>query len=186
MKNRGNIRVPAAHSSIMSSKQPPASVRISPACVYLCTPPYICICPRVCTRVCIFMHAKVCVFVCELCCDFYLNVFVIFFHQDTPFPIPRQPMGMRPVVFPGPLHSSFFYFFFSLSAEVRNRTLASMWFELRAPETVKDASNDVRHLHRANSILLNGGREKELRNPPRFFWPGFGPAIKTGRKPITQ
>lgn len=146
------------------------------------------------------MHANVCVCVCAcalwLCCDFYLNVFVIFFHRDTPFPIPRQPMGTCPVFAPPPPFpssssstSSFyfsFFFFFSLSAEVRNRTLASMWFELRAPETVKDASNDVRHLHRANSILLNGGGKKSSPESSEIFWPGPGPAIKTGRKPITQ
>lgn len=101
MKNRSNIRVPAAHSSIMSSKQLSQAHKCTfqPVCVYLCICLYICICPRVCTRVCIFMHANVCVCVLWLCCDFYLNVFVIFFHQDTPFPIRRQPMGTCPFFF---------------------------------------------------------------------------------------
>lgn len=98
MKNRGNITEAAAHSSIMSSKQPWQGHKcmLRPG-VYLCICMYyICKRPGVCTCVCIFMHATVCVCVLWLCCDSYLDVFVIFFHQDTPFPIPEQPMKMCP------------------------------------------------------------------------------------------
>lgn len=151
MKNRSNITEPAAHSSIMSSKQllQAHKCMFHCLCVYLCICMYICIRPRVCTCVCIFMHVNVCVL--WLCCDSYLDVFVIFFHQDTPFPIPKQPMGMCP--------------FF---AEVRNRTLASMWFELGPPKLWR-TPRMTWGTCRPNSILLNGG-EKSSPESSEIFW----------------
>lgn len=160
MKNRSNITEPAAHSSIMSSKQLLQAHKCTfhSLCVYLCICMYICICPRVCTCLCIFMHVNVCVL--WLCCDSYLDVFVIFFHQDTPFPILKQPMGMCP---------AFFFFFFS--AEVRNRTLASMWFEL-GPLKLWRTPWMTWGTCRPNSILLNGGETSSPESSEIFWlWP---------------
>lgn len=68
MKNRGNIRVPAAHSSIMSSKQAFAGPPVSdsaPACVYLCTRPvYLYMSPRTYTCMYIYARKRVCLCVC--------------------------------------------------------------------------------------------------------------------------
>lgn len=123
MKNRSNITEPAAHSSTMSSKQllQAHKCMFLSLFVYLCIHVYICICPHVRTCVCIFMNVNVCVL--WQCCDSYLDVFVVFFHQDTPFPILKQPIGTNV--------SLFFFLYFS---EVRNRTLASMWFALGPPK----------------------------------------------------
>lgn len=117
MKNRSNITEPAAHSSIMSSKQLSQAHKcmFQSLCVFVYMPVYLYMSP--CMNMCMYIYACECVCVLWLCCDSYLDVFVIFFHQDTPFPIPKQPMGACP-----------------FSAEVRNRTLASMWFELGPPK----------------------------------------------------
>lgn len=97
MKNRSNITEPATHSSIMSGKQLFAgpSVYVSQSvCVFLYVHVYLYM--SLCMYMCMYIYACECVCVLWLCCDFYLDVFVIFFHQDTPFPIPTQPMGTRP------------------------------------------------------------------------------------------
>lgn len=118
MKNRSNITEPAAHSSIMSSKQLLQTHQCmfhSPrVCLSICM--YICVCRCVYTCKRIFMHVNVCVCVLWPCFDSYLDVFVIFFHQDTPFPIPKQPMGTCPFL------------------QRLNRTFVSMWFELGPPK----------------------------------------------------
>lgn len=61
---------------------------------------------------CMYIYACECVCVLWLCCDSYLDMFVIFFHQDTPFPILKQPMGMC---------RFFFVFFFFLQRSVTGR-----------------------------------------------------------------
>lgn len=93
MKNRSNIPEPAAHSSIMSSKQLLLAHKrlFHSLCVYLCMSVYICTCPRVCTCVCIFMHVTVCVL--WQCCDSYLDVFVIFFPSRHPISRPEAANG---------------------------------------------------------------------------------------------
>lgn len=99
MKNRSNIRVPAAHSSIMSSKQllQAHKCMFQSVCVFVYMLVYLYMSP--CMYMCMYIYACKCVCVLWLCCDSYLDVFVIFFHQDTPFPILKQPMGMCPFFF---------------------------------------------------------------------------------------
>ena len=99
MKNRSNITEPAAHSSIMSSKQllQAHKCTFQSVCVFVYTPVYLYMSPRM--YMCMYIYACECVCVLWLCCDSYLDVFVIFLHRDTPFPIPKQPMGACPVLF---------------------------------------------------------------------------------------
>lgn len=64
MKNRSNIRVPAAHSSIMSSKQLSQAHKCTfqPVCVFVCMLVYLYMSP--CMYTCMYIYACECVCVC--------------------------------------------------------------------------------------------------------------------------
>lgn len=102
MKNRSNITEPAAHSSIMSSKQLLQAISVCflvSVCVFVYFSVYLYM--SSCTDICMYIYACECVCVPWQCCDSYLDMFVIIFHQYIPFPIPKQPMGKCPFFFFG-------------------------------------------------------------------------------------
>lgn len=126
MKNRSNIREPLL---ILPSCQANSFYRPISACfrlcvcVYLCMPLYICIHPHACARGRIFMHVNGCVL--WPCCDSYVDNVCYRFPSRHPISHPETANGNV---------SCFILFFFPFFPEVRNRTLASMWFELGPPK----------------------------------------------------
>lgn len=159
MKNRSNITEPAAHSSIMSGKQllQAHKYMFLSLCVYL----YM----SRCMHMCMYIYACECV--CALAMLWLLLRYVCYLFPSR-YPISHPEAANGNV---------------SFLAEVRNWTLASMWFELGPPKLWR-TPRMTWGTCRPNSILLNGG-EKSSPESSEIFWRSSA-AIKTGRKPITQ
>lgn len=149
MKNRSNIREPAAHSSIMSSKQllQGHKCMFQAVCVFVCMLVYLYM--SLCMYMCMYIYACECM--CALAMLWLLLRCVCYlFSIETPH---------------FPSWSSQWECFF---AEVRNRTLASMWFELGPPKLWR-TPRMTWGTCRPNSILLNGGEKSSLESS-EIFW----------------
>lgn len=158
MKNRGNITEPAAHSSIMSSKQ----LLQTHKCMF----PSVCVC--ICVYACIFVYVPclyMCMYIyaCECVCALAMLWLLL---RCVCYLFPSRHPISHPEAANGNVSSIFF------PAEVRNRTLASMWFELGPPKLWR-TPRMTWGTCRPNSILLNGG-EKSSPESSEIFW--LGPA----------
>ena len=151
MKNRSNITEPAAHSSIMSSKQllQAHKCMYQSVCIFVYVRVYLYMCP--CMYMCMYIYACECV--CALAM-LWLLLRCVCYLSPSRHPISHLEAANGNV--------SFF-------AKVRNRTLASMWFEL-GPLKLWRTPRMTWGTCRPNSILLNGG-EKSSPESSEMFWP---------------
>ena len=126
-------------------------------CVFVYVRVYLCM--SSCMYMCMYIYACECV--CALAVLWLLLRCVCYL-----FP------SRHPISHPGAANGNVSFFLFFFLAEVRNRTLASMWFEL-GPLKLWRTPRMTWGTCRPNSILLNGG-EKSSSESSEIFW--LGPA----------